>query len=136
MPAERRASLLLLLSVSIVAVAGVGAVWSGLSLMLRSGCGWMAVVTALDAALLLRLANVPAGNTRAVWAVGITLATVLVAWFLIAGAQIGLLMGFRPADAIWKISPGLAWLYTRTNVGWIDLMWLAGGLGLAWRFGR
>ena len=119
-----------------MAVLGVAAVWSGVSLMFRSHCAWMAVVTALDTALLLRLAAVPPGRARAGWAVAITLATVCVALFVIAAAQIGLLMGFRPADAVWRISPGLAWLYTSTNVGWIDGVWLAAALALAWRAGR
>lgn len=126
----------MLLVVALVAVLGVAAVWSGVSLMFRSHCGWMAVVTALDAALLLRLAAVPPGRTRAGWAVGITVATVGVALFVIAAAQIGVLMGFRPSEAVWRISPGLAWLYTATNVGWLDGIWLAAGLGLAWRVGR
>lgn len=136
MPAEQRASLVLVLVVALVAVLGVAAVWSGVSLMFRSNCAWMAVVTALDAALLLRLAAVPPGRARAGWAIAITLATVCVALFVIAAAQIGLLMGFRPADAVWRISPGLAWLYTSTNVGWLDGVWLAAALALAWRAGR
>ncbi|MBB5207140.1 hypothetical protein [Chiayiivirga flava] len=126
----------MVLLVAVVAVAGVAAVWSGLSLVFRSNCAWMAVVTALDAALLLRLAAVPAGPARAGWAIAITLATVAVAWYLVSAAQIGLLMGFRPADAVWKISPGLAWLYGTTNFGWVDAAWLLGALGIAWRFGR
>ena len=59
-----------------------------------------------------------------------------VAWYLLSAAQIGLLMGYRPADAVWKISPGLAWLYTSTNFDWIDALWLAGGVAAAWRIGR
>jgi len=124
------------LAISLVAVLGVAAVWSGFSLMFRSNCAWMAVVTALDAALLLRLAAVPPGRARAGWAVAITLATVCAALFAIAAAQIGLLMGFRPADSIWRISPGLAWLYTTSNMGWLDGVWLAAALTLAWRVGR
>lgn len=126
----------MVLVVAVVAVAGVAAVWSGLSLVFRSNCGWMALVTALDAALLLRLAAIPPGRARAGWAVAITLATVAVAWYLVSAAQIGMLMGFRPADAVWKISPGLAWLYGVTNFGWLDAAWLGAGLFAAWRFGR
>lgn len=134
--AENRASPWVALAVALVAVAGVAAVWSGLSLVFRGSCGWMAVVTALDAALLLRLAAWPPGRARAGWTVAITLATVVVAWYLIAAAQIGLPMGARPAEAIWKISAGLAWLYTWTNWSWADLAWLVVALGVGWRAGR
>lgn len=137
MAAEQRASSsLLVVFVAVVAIAGVAAVWSGVSLMLRASCGWMAVVTALDAALLLRLANWPPGRGRAAWTLVITLGTVLVAWYLIAAAQIGLPMGVRPAEAIWKISPGLAWLYAQSNADWGDLAWLLAALGIGWRIGR
>lgn len=126
----------MVLLVAVVAVAGVAAVWSGLSLVFRGNCGWMAVVTALDAALLLRLAAIPPGRARAGWAIAITLATVVVAWYLVSAAQIGLLMGFRPADAVWKISPGLAWLYAQSNATWGDLAWLLAALGIGWRVAR
>lgn len=124
------------MGVALVAIAGVASMWSGLSLLFRTSCGWMALLTALDAALMLRLAAYPPGRARAVWTMVITLGTVAAAWYLISAAQIGALMGYRPADAVWKISPGLAWLYTTTNFAWTDAAWLLGALALAWRFGR
>jgi len=136
---DRRPSLairFLALLAGMAAIAGVAAVWMGVSVMLRGPCSWMAVVAALDAALLLRLASFPPGRERAAIAVAITAATVIFAGFLFATAHVGLLMGMRPSESVWKMSPGLALLYVQANTGLFDLAWVLGALGLAWRTGR
>ncbi|MFY8136087.1 MAG: hypothetical protein ACOVKS_13900, partial [Aquimonas sp.] len=49
-----------------VAVLGLAAVWAGVSLHFGGPSPWMLLVVTLDAALLLRLAGLPAGRTRLV----------------------------------------------------------------------
>lgn len=127
---------LLALGAGVAATAGVAAVWMGVSVMLRDPSSWMAVVAALDAALLLRLASFPPGRERAAIAIGITFATVVFAGFLFATAHVGLLMGMRPSESVWKMSPGLALLYVQANTGFADYAWVLGALGVAWRAGR
>jgi hypothetical protein len=122
--------------VSIVAIAGVGAIWAGVSLIAGNNAGWMALIAALDAALLLRLSGYPGGSERAFFAVMITLATSAFAGYLIATARIGMAMGLRPADAIGRMSLELGWLYVESNSGWVELGWLAAACALAWRLGR
>jgi hypothetical protein len=121
---------------SVVAVAGVAAIWAAASLVSGGNAGWMAVIAAADAALLLRLAGYPRGRGRSVLALAITLATVSFAGFLIATSKIGLSMGLRPVEAIGRMSGDLAWLYVQSNSGWVELGWLAAGCALAWRLGR
>jgi hypothetical protein len=121
---------------SLVAIAGVAAIWAGVSLATASNVGWMALVAGADAALLLRLAGYPAGVDRALMALIVTLATAAFGGFLIATSKIGLAMGLRPAEAIGRMSLDLAWLYVEANAGWTELGWLAAGCVLAWRLGR
>jgi hypothetical protein len=138
-PSARRVSAPLAafaLVLSLVVVAGIAAIWAGFSLVLGSHAGWMALVAAADAALLLRLAGFPGGQQRAALAVAITLATAAFAGYLIATTRIGMAMGLRPADAIGRMSLELGWLYVESNAGWIELGWLAAACVLAWRFGR
>ncbi len=138
-PQRQRASLrstLFLLVAAAVAIAGVAAIWTGAALITRGNAGWMALVAALDAALLVRLAGYPRGSDRAVAATLITGATAVAAGFLLATARIGLAMGLRPADAVGRMSLDLAWLYVSSNAGLIELGWLLGALLLAWKIGR
>jgi hypothetical protein len=120
----------------LAAVAGVAAIWSGLTVMLGGPCGWMAVVAALDAALLLRLASFPAGRERAAFALVITAATVAAGAFLFATAHVGLMLGMRPSESVWKMSLGLASLYVQANTGWVELAWVGAALMIAWLSNR
>ncbi len=116
----------------VAAVAGVAAIWSGLTVMLRDPCGWVAVLAALDAALLLRLASFPPGRERALFALAITWATVVAGAYLFASASVGLLLGMMPSESIWKMSASLAYLYVQANTGWVELGWLAVATVVAW----
>jgi len=138
-PALRRPSWLVRIiagTSGLAAVAGVAAIWCGLTVILGHPCGWMAVVAALDAALLMRLASFPQGRERAAFAITITLATVLAAAYLYATAHIGMLLGMRPAESVWKMSPSLAQLFVSANVGWVEYAWLAAAMFVAWRSSR
>ena len=119
-----------------VAIAGVAAVWAGASLILGGQCGFFAPLAALDAVLLLRLANWPAGPGRAALAGGVTLATIALGNYLLAAAHIGRAMGLRPVEAVGKMSLDLAWLHAQSNSGWAEGGWYLLALVLAWRLGR
>jgi hypothetical protein len=121
---------------SFAAIVGVGAIWTGVSLVTASNAGWMVLIAGLDAALLLRLAAYPRGTGRAIFAVLVTIVTAAFAGFLIATARIGLSMGLKPVEAIGRMSLDLAWLYVESNSGWVELGWLAAACVLAWRLGR
>ncbi|MFY8136119.1 MAG: hypothetical protein ACOVKS_14060, partial [Aquimonas sp.] len=90
----------------------------------------------LDAALLLRLAGLPAGRTRLVVVGTVSLLTVLAAALLISASQIGMQMGMPAQHALPALSPGLVLLYLSTQVGWVDALWLLPAAWLGWRFGR
>lgn len=135
-PLSTRAGSIMGLLIAVVAVAGASAIWLGVAVILRSNAGWMAVVVALDAALLLRLAGLRPGARRAIWAIAITLTTIVAAAFLVATARIGMDMGIRPAEAVSKMSLGLSWLWVQSNSGWPEALWVAVAVGVAWRLGR
>lgn len=136
MPAPKPAPRALALTACAVAVIGVAAVWGGLSLLLPGPCAWMAVIAALDAALLLRLAVWPPGPVRGALALAVTAATVAVAGHFVATAQIGRALGLRPFEALPRMSTDLALLYVQSNSGWVELVWVAVALVLAWRCAR
>ena len=135
-PNTPTASQWLALAACAVAIVGVAAIWTGASLIFRAPCAWIAVLAALDAVLLLRLANWPAGRSRVLVALGVLLLTVLCAGYFIAGAQIGRAMGMRPHEALPMMSVDLARLYLSSNVGWIEALWLALAGVVAWRGAR
>ena len=120
----------------IAAIAGVAGIWAGVAAMTSAQCSWIAPLAALDAALLLRLANWPPGRARAALATGITLATVLAANLLVATALIGRAMGLRPVEALSRMSLDLAWLHAASNSSWPEAAWYGLALVLAWLAGR
>ena len=117
-------------------VAGMVAIWLAASLAIGMPSGWLALVAALDLAVLLRLAAMPAGPARA-WAAtaGTALAIVLSYWF-VAATIIGLPMGLRPLESATRMGPVLAGeLIRHASSGW-DLAWALLALPLAWRLAR
>ena len=135
-PQPRPTSTWLLCSVTLAAVAGMSAIWAGAASLTGGNAGWMALVVALDAVLLLHLAGQTGGLRRIYWALAITLLTVVAAAALIAAAKIGAGMGLRPAASLGRMSINLIWLYWQANMGWIELAWTAGGCALAARVAR
>lgn len=120
----------------VVATVGVAAVWAGASVLLPFTTAWMAIVAALDAVLLLKLANWPRAPSRAALAVGVTAATVLLAQYFVATARIGLVMGLRPFEALPLMSPDLVLLYAQSNLGSIDCICYGIALAVAWALSR
>jgi hypothetical protein len=117
-------------------VAGMAALWLAVSLATRGVNGWLALLAAVDLALLLRLSGQPAGPARA-WAAaaGTALAIVVAYWFVLAMVM-GRALGLEPLDAASRLGPVLAGeLLRHAASGW-DLAWALLALPLAWRLAR
>ena len=99
--------------VAIAGLLGVVTVWVTLALVTDRACGWMALVAALDFALLLRLMRAPAGPGRAALAVAATLLSCAVSAWLIVAGQFGAMLGLDPLSSALRLGPVLAWEYTR-----------------------
>lgn len=127
---------LLVLISSTVAVLGLAAVWTGVSLHFRSPSAWMLVVVSLDAALLLRLAGLPSGRLRLGLVLLLSLLTITASAVLVSASQIGMGMGMPAHYALPALSPGLIALYLQAQLGWSDALWLLPAAWLGWRFGR
>jgi len=120
----------------VAGVLGMVALWTAVTLSLRSPSGWLALVAALDLALLLRLSAMPAGRWRAVAAViGTALAIALGYWFH-AAITMGLLLGLQPVDSALRLGPVLAWELIRDAASYWDLAWALLALPLAWKLAR
>lgn len=106
-------------------------IWILLALYLGRPCTWMAVLGAIDAAVILRLGGMRPGITRALWAVAATLAMIAVANWGIAAAQIGMSMGLNPWDSALKLGLGYAWTLIGLANHTIDLVWMAAAVVVA-----
>lgn len=123
---------LLLAAVTVAITAGLSAVWAGVAALSGGNASWMAVVAALDSALLLRLAGHPPGDRRAALGLLITAVTVASSAVLVAAAKIGMVMGVKPMVALGRISAEMVPLWLGAQVGWMDALWVAAGLLVAW----
>jgi hypothetical protein len=127
---------LLVLVCSIIAALGLAAVWMGLGLYFSGLCGWMLVIVSMDAALVMRLAGVPAGRTRLALVAVLTLVTAVLAAVLLTASQVGLSMGLPPQEAVQRISPGLISLFLQSQLGPLDALWVLAALAVGWWLGR
>jgi hypothetical protein len=110
---------------------GCAAAWILLALASDRQCSWMALLAALDAAFLLRLARMPAGSARMLLSMLGAGATIAVAnWGIIAG-QLGRVMGLLPWESALKLGPHHAWTLAGLANTPTDLAWLVAGLLLA-----
>ena len=107
---------------------GAAAAWVLVAMALDRQSSWMALVAAVDAALILRMARVRPGVPRALWGVlATTLAVAAANWGLVA-AWLGRYLGMMPWESMLKLGHGFAWLLMRLSNGPADLAWL--GLAL------
>lgn len=119
-----------------IGVLGMTAAWLGLSMLLRSPCGWLAPVAALDMALMLRLSAAPAGRLRAALAILGTAAAIALSYWMLAATQMGQLLDLSPLESAQRLGPVLAGeLVRHMTSGW-DIGLAALALVLAWRFAR
>jgi hypothetical protein len=104
-----------------IAIAGVAALWSGLQWRLGGNHSWMLPFVVLDAALLLRLSQFPAGPWRVI---GITLVTaittVLTAALSFSMVLLGAL-GVAPLLGLQQMSCGMLWLHWWPRLGSMDV---------------
>jgi hypothetical protein len=111
-------------------------VWTLLALYLGRQCSWMAVLGAVDAALLLRLGGMPAGRRRVVLAMVATLAIILVFNWAMVATQIGMVMGLNPWDSALKLGMDHAQILAGLANNGIDVAWMVAALAVAWLLAR
>ena len=112
-------------AVALAGLLGVVTIWVTLALVTKLACGWMALVAALDFAVLLRLVRAPAGTARTSLAILATmLACVASAWLIVAG-HLGLMLGLDPVTSGLRMGPVLAWTYTQLAFGPWDWAFVA-----------
>lgn len=134
-PSSSRQWLLPLLALAI-GILGMTAAWLALSMALRSPCGWLAPLAALDMVLMLKLSAAPPGKRRATLAVLGTAAAIFTSYWMIAATQMANLLGLTPLESAQRLGPVLAGELTRhATSGW-DIGFAALALVLAWRLGR
>lgn len=107
------------------------AAWILLAQALGRQCSWMAVLAALDAALLLRLARVQSGWARAGWGVLATLVAIALANWGVIATRVGRSVGLLPWESIQRLGMDHAWLLARLANDAVDLAWLGAGLVIA-----
>ena len=125
----RLAWLLPLLAVG-AGVAGVVAVWVALGALNRSSSSWMALVAAVDIALLLRLTHAPPGRARTLLAALATLVAVLAAQWLLAALRVGAWVGMDPLASATRLGPALGWQVVKLGLDRVDWVLLVASLPL------
>ena len=111
--------------------AGVAAAWIAAAMLTGSQCSWMAVVAALDAAWLLRLAGATPGTGRMLAGVLSTLAAIALAHWGIVSAHLAGMMGLGFVDTALRLGPSLAWTLSTLANSTIDLALLVLGVLVA-----
>jgi len=110
---------------------GFAAAWISLSLWNGAANSWMAVVGALDVALLVRLGRWPAGLPRAgLGLLAHLLVVALAAWGSIAG-HLGRMFGLSPWQSALRLGADHAWTLSGLAFTPTDVAWIAAGLVLA-----
>ncbi|MDR6842956.1 hypothetical protein [Pseudoxanthomonas sacheonensis] len=100
-------------------------IWIMLAVYLGKPCGWMAVLGALDAAVMLRLGGMRGGAGRTLLAVLATLAIIALVNWGTAATQIGFAMGLNPWDSALKLGMGYAWTLFQLANQTADRIWMA-----------
>jgi len=112
-------------------VLGADALWVVVAVWTGKACAWMALIAALDIALLLRLAGARPGRGRMLAAVlGTALAIALAQWLIVA-TQLGIMLGLQPIDSALRLGPVLAREFIILSLGPIDVAWMLASLPLA-----
>ena len=98
--------------------------WVFVALMRGSQSSWMAVVTALELAFMLRLGTLGGGHLRIALVLGGTLLVSALAWWTIASAWLGSSMGLAAWDSALRMGPHLAWTLLGLANTPMDWVWL------------
>ncbi|HEX5693628.1 MAG TPA: hypothetical protein VFY00_03295 [Arenimonas sp.] len=120
----------------VAGVLGMVALWTAVTLALRSPSGWLALVAAVDLALLLRLAAMPSGHGRAWAAVAGTAVAIALGYWFHAAIMMGLMLGLQPVESALRLGPVLAGELIRQGTSAWDLAWALLALPLAWKLAR
>ena len=115
----------------LLGVGGFAAVWVLVGLYSDAQSSWMAVLGALDVALMLRMGHWPTGPQRATLGVAATLAMMLLANWGITSGQLGDVLGLQPWDSALKLGLHHAWTLAQLANGAGDALWLALALVVA-----
>lgn len=101
---------LLALFACLAGVLGVAAIWVVVAMLLGNAASWMALVAAVDAVVLLRLFGFPAGRAAALMAAAATLATFVLANWMIAATVVGRMMGLPMLASAQRLGVDHAWV--------------------------
>ena len=112
-------------------IAGISAGWVAVAQLSGSSSSWLALVAAVDMAVLLRLTHAPVGKMRIVLAVLATALAILLAHWMMAAIRMGGLIGLAPLDSALRLGPNLAWQIARLGLDRVDGVLLAAALPLA-----
>ena len=110
---------------------GIAAAWVLAALALDRHCGWMAVIAALDAVLLLRFGGMRPGLARASWALAATVLAVALANWGVVATRVGRMFGLMPLESMERIGGGFAWTLAQLVNGPVELAWIAAALVVA-----
>jgi len=110
---------------------GFTAAWILLGNYRNSLCTPMAVLAALDAALLLYLARIQQRALRVAVALLLTAGAALLAIGTLISTRIGLQLGLPPWEAFQRLGTGSARLMLEMSLDQVDLAWLLAGLVIA-----
>ncbi|WP_246064620.1 hypothetical protein [Pseudoluteimonas lycopersici] len=120
----------------LLASAGIAAAWALVALVTGRQCSWMALVAALDAAIVLRITGARAGTSRACAAMAATAFAIALANWWIAAGQVGRSLGLMPWASSLRLGPDYAWTLASLANRPVDLAWIAAALLLAAIAGR
>ncbi|MGY0613318.1 MULTISPECIES: hypothetical protein [unclassified Luteimonas] len=119
------------LALALAGSIGIAAAWVLVAQATGRQCSWMAVVAALDAALLLRMGRQRPGLARALWGVLATALTIVLANWGIIATEVGRMLGLAPWASMGKLGFDHAWLLARMANDAVALAWLAAGMVVA-----
>ena len=131
MPTNSASAWLLPIAALLAGILGADAAWVALAVFTGRPCSWVALLAALDVALLLRLTGVRPGTARIVLAVLATAIAVALAQWLIVATQMGVVLGLQPLDSALRLGPALARQLLVLSLGKADLAWMLASLPFA-----
>lgn len=134
-PAARRLSFPAI-ALLLLASGGIAAGWALVALLTGRQCSWMALVAAVDAAIVLRISGARPGALRACAAMAATAFAIALANWWIAAGQIGRSLGLLPWDSSLRLGPDYAWTLATLANRPADVAWIAAALLFAAIAGR
>ena len=121
---------------AVLGILGMAAIWTLVAVIVDRQCAWMAVLAAADLALLLRIGRAAPGLPRAFANLAATLATIAIANWCIAAAQMGSPMGLPMTESLQRIGPDLVRTLLLLATQPADLAWYAIAVVVALWLGR